>query len=189
MPIERFLMTPATPGALVRGRIPSPLGELLVLGRDGSLTGLFVADHERCPSPGPEWVEDDRTFADVAHQLHDYFDGARTRFDLRVHLAGSPFERCVWQALRDVPFGQTISYAELAKRIGQPRAARAVGAANARNPISVIVPCHRVIGADGALTGYGWGTARKAWLLDHERRVSEGAASKLAISPVRRTIP
>lgn len=152
--------------------MPSPIGQLLLVGRPGVLNGLYVADHERCASVPPEWVEDDDAFADSRRQLVEYFDGGRTTFDLRIELHGSPFQRQVWQALLDVPFGHTASYGEIARRIGRPTAPRAVGAANGRNPVSIIVPCHRVIGASGTLTGYGWGPDRKAWLLEHEARVT-----------------
>ena len=146
----------------------SPLGPLLLVGRGGALTGLFVADHDRCPPPGSGWVADDEALGDARRQLAEYFEGSRTRFDLAIDLAGTPFQLTVWHALLEIPYGETISYGELARRTGRPGAARAVGAANGRNPISVVVPCHRVIGGDGTLTGYGWGTERKAWLLDHE---------------------
>ncbi len=158
------------PAASARcARIPSPIGELLVVGHRGVLTGLFVAAHERCPKVQSEWLEDDRCFDEAACQLQEYFAGTRTSFDLGLDLAGTSFQRRVWHELLNIPFGQTTSYRELAGRIGHPAAARAVGAANGHNPISIIVPCHRVIGGDGSLTGYGWGTKRKAWLLDHER--------------------
>ena len=151
--------------------VGSPLGPLLLVGRGGALTGLFLADHERCPPRPADWVEDDQAFADARQQLAEYFDGSRTRFELGIELEGTPFQVTVWRALLEVPYGETISYGELARRTGRPGAARAVGAANGRNPISLVVPCHRVIGGDGTPTGYGWGTERKAWLLDHEAGV------------------
>jgi methylated-DNA-[protein]-cysteine S-methyltransferase len=149
--------------------VDSPLGPLLLVGRDGALTGLYLGAHEKCPSPDPAWTEDEAPFKDVAHQLEEYFAGTRTDFDVDIDLEGTPFQVEVWTALQAIPYGETISYAELARRIGRPAAVRAVGSANGRNPVSIIVPCHRVIGADGSLTGYGWGTDRKAWLLDHEQ--------------------
>ena len=150
--------------------VDSPLGPLLLVGRpDGVLTGLYLGAHEKCPRPDPSWAEEAAPFAVVAAQLEEYFAGTRTTFDdIEVELVGTPFQVEVWQALRAIPYGETISYAELARRIGRPAAMRAVGSANGRNPVSIIVPCHRVIGADGSLTGYGWGTDRKSWLLDHE---------------------
>jgi O-6-methylguanine DNA methyltransferase len=155
--------------ATVHTFVPSPLGPLLLTGRDGRLTGLYLAAHERCRRPEADWVEDEAPFKDVAQQLDEYFAGERRTFDVDLDLVGTPFQVEVWRALCDIPFGETASYGELARRIGRPAAVRAVGAANGRNPVSIIVPCHRVIGADGSLTGYGWGTENKRWLLDHER--------------------
>lgn len=152
--------------------VDSPLGPLLLVGREGALTGLYLGSHERCPQPDPAWTEDAAAFAGVAAQLEEYFAGRRTTFDVDVDLVGTPFQVEVWRALQEIPHAETISYAELARRIGRPAAVRAVGAANGRNPVSIIVPCHRVIGADGSLTGYGWGVDRKVWLLDHERSMT-----------------
>jgi methylated-DNA-[protein]-cysteine S-methyltransferase len=101
--------------------------------------------------------------------LDEYFEGTRRDFDLTLELRGTDFQVAVWSALRAIPYGQTTSYSAIANAIGKPASVRAVGAANGRNPISIVVPCHRVIGADGSLTGYGWGVDRKAWLLDHEQ--------------------
>lgn len=164
-------MVPATTSTSTRSFtfVDSPLGPLLLAGRDGALTGLYLGSHERCPQPDPAWSEDPAPFAGVAAQLEEYFAGTRTRFDVEVDLVGTPFQVEVWQALEKIPYGETISYGELARRIERPAAMRAVGSANGRNPVSIIVPCHRVIGADGNLTGYGWGVDRKVWLLDHER--------------------
>jgi len=105
----------------------------------------------------------------VKRQLEEYFAGERTIFDIPLAPEGAPFEREVWRALEEIPYGETVSYGEIARRVGQPTAARAVGTANGRNPIAVIVPCHRVIGADGSLTGYGGGLERKRLLLELER--------------------
>lgn len=149
--------------------VDSPIGPLRLVGRDGVLIGLHLAAHEKCPPTDPAWIDDEAPFKDVAQQLDEYFAGTRTDFDVEVDLAGTPFQQDVWRALQAIPYGETISYAELARRIERPAAVRAVGSANGRNPVSIIVPCHRVIGADGSLTGYGWGTTNKAWLLDHER--------------------
>jgi len=124
------------------------------------------------PEPGPGWRADPHPFRDTARQLDEYFRGDLRRFDLPLDLAGTSFELAVWRALREIPYGRTISYGELARRIGRAGAARAVGAANGRNPISIVIPCHRVVGANGALTGYGGGIDRKRALLDHEARVS-----------------
>ena len=152
-------------------RIPSPLGPLTLRGTARGLTGVFMVEHRHGPADRAGWTEDARAFVQVTRQLAEYFAGQRTAFDLPVDetgVGGTEFQRRVWRALRDVPHGQTISYGELARRVGQPAAVRAVGLANGRNPLSIIVPCHRVIGADGALTGYGGGLDRKRWLLAHE---------------------
>ena len=152
----------------------SPIGRLRLVGRAGVITGLYVADHDKCPPADPAWVEDASVFTDALRQLGEYFAGHRTDFDLEVELAGTPFQATVWQALTTIPFGETSSYGEIAEAIGRPGSGRAVGAANGRNPVSIVVPCHRVIGADGSLTGYGWGTDRETWLLEHERRSAQG---------------
>jgi methylated-DNA-[protein]-cysteine S-methyltransferase len=110
--------------------------------------------------------------ADAARQLNEYFAGERTDFDLPLSLDGTGFQRTVWSGLQDIPYGETISYGELARRIGQPTASRAVGLANGRNPVSIVVPCHRVVGSNGSLTGYGGGLPRKQFLLGLELRVS-----------------
>jgi methylated-DNA-[protein]-cysteine S-methyltransferase len=118
-----------------------------------------------------EWQRADEPFAHVEAQLAEYFEGRRTTFDIPLELAGSPFQRRVWEALQGIPYGETVSYGELARRVGAPSAARAVGVANRENPVAVIVPCHRVIGADGSLTGFGGGLERKRLLLDLETGV------------------
>jgi O-6-methylguanine DNA methyltransferase len=149
------------------------LGRIRLSGREnGVLTGLHLADHDRCPPIGGGWRYDDDTFDSVRQQLQEYFAGTRTDFDVPLELCGRPFQVEVWKALRAIPYGETTSYAGIARVVGRPDAVRAVGAANGRNPVSIIVPCHRVIGADGSLTGYGWGVERKAWLLQHERASS-----------------
>src|SRR5205807_5632410 len=118
----------------------------------------------------PGWRADRGAFADVSRQLAEYFAGDRTAFNVPLAAGGTPFQRAVWEGLQDIPYGETVSYGELARRIGRPSAVRAVGLANGRNPIAVIVPCHRVIGADGTLTGYGGGIERKRLLLELETR-------------------
>ncbi|HEY3241481.1 MAG TPA: methylated-DNA--[protein]-cysteine S-methyltransferase [Acidimicrobiia bacterium] len=153
----------------IYSHVQTPIGRILLAGRPGVLTGLFVASHDRCPPVPSTWRRDDDGLAGARQQLEGYFAGTRTVFDLPLELEGTPFQVAVWSALRNIPYGETISYGELARRVGRPGASRAVGAANGRNPISIVVPCHRVIGADGRLRGYGWGNERKAWLLDHER--------------------
>jgi methylated-DNA-[protein]-cysteine S-methyltransferase len=146
----------------------SPIGSLLLVGSDRALHGLYMQDGRRPKQIAPGWERSTSCFADVREQLREYFAGERPAFDLALVMAGTPFEQRVWSALTEIPYGETISYGELARRLGQPSAARAVGLANGRNPISVIVPCHRVIGADGTLTGYGGGLERKRILLELE---------------------
>jgi methylated-DNA-[protein]-cysteine S-methyltransferase len=148
--------------------LDSPLGALL-LTRDGAgLTGLYLPTGRHPKQVAPHWQRDDDAFGDVAGQLAEYFAGARQAFDLPLAPHGSAFQQRVWAALRDIPYGETTSYGAIAARLGIPEGARAVGLANGQNPISIVVPCHRVIGADGSLTGYGGGLPAKQWLLSHE---------------------
>ena len=151
----------------------TPIGTMRICGTKKGLTGLFMEVHRHGPEDSDQldWQRDDALFAEARAQLADYFAGRRTTFNLaldREALGGTPFQRRVWQELEKIPYGATISYGELAKRIDNPAAVRAVGLANGKNPISIIVPCHRVIGANGSLTGYGGGMERKRWLLDLE---------------------
>jgi methylated-DNA-[protein]-cysteine S-methyltransferase len=154
----------------------SPIGPLTLLAAGGQLCGLYM--NGRVPaSAGPVRAgapdgADATALAWTAGQLEEYFEGARESFDLPLALRGTEFQRSVWQALLGIGYGQTLSYAQLADRIGRPTAVRAVGHANGRNPVSIIVPCHRVVGSDGSLTGYGGGIDSKRRLLDLERRVS-----------------
>jgi methylated-DNA-[protein]-cysteine S-methyltransferase len=148
--------------------ITSPIGELLLTGDGAALNRLHMQDAPRPISPSPGWHREDEPFATAAMQLSEYFAGVRREFDLPLALHGNEFELRVWAALREIPYGETASYGEIARTIGAPTAARAVGLANGRNPIALIVPCHRVIGADGSLTGYGGGLPRKRYLLDLE---------------------
>jgi methylated-DNA-[protein]-cysteine S-methyltransferase len=149
----------------------SPIGELLALGDGRTLHGLHMQEGRTAIAVRPEWEGADEPFAELRAQLDDYFSGRRTDFDLPLTLSGSPFQRRVWGVLQDIPYGETITYGEQARRVGVPSAPRAVGVANGRNPICVIVPCHRVIGADGSLTGYGGGVERKRALLELEAGV------------------
>jgi methylated-DNA-[protein]-cysteine S-methyltransferase len=149
-------------------RMASPIGTLLLVGRDGGLAGLYVDEHEKAPGVDPAWVEDARPFVEVQRQLEEYFAGDRRTFDLELRPVGTPFQRSVWRALEEIPWGETCSYGDIARRVGRPTAFRAVGLANGRNPLSIVIPCHRVIGSGGAMTGYGWGLERKTWLLRHE---------------------
>jgi methylated-DNA-[protein]-cysteine S-methyltransferase len=148
--------------------IDSPLGELLLRGDGKSLCGLHMQGGRTRLEVDPSWQRADQRFCDVSSQLAEYFDGTRTEFDVPLSLRGPDFERRVWHELCRIPYGQTRSYGEIAAAVGDPSAARAVGTANARNPIAIIVPCHRVIGADGSLTGFGGGLERKRTLLDLE---------------------
>jgi methylated-DNA-[protein]-cysteine S-methyltransferase len=144
--------------------IDTPLGPLLAAAdAGGALTGLWF---DRVPAGDSE--RDDSAFDALREQLDSYFAGDLLDFDLPTAAAGTPWQRDVWTALAGVPYGQTLSYGELAGRLGRPSAARAVGGANGRNPLSIVVPCHRLIGASGALTGYAGGLTRKEWLLRHE---------------------
>jgi methylated-DNA-[protein]-cysteine S-methyltransferase len=160
--------TTTTTAALQYTLEDSPIGSLLLVGDGKVLHGLYMQDGRRPKQIAPGWERSPSSFADVTAQLHEYFAGERLAFDLALAIAGTPFERRVWSALTEIPYGETISYGELARRLNQPSAARAVGLANGRNPIAVIVPCHRVIGADGTLTGYGGGLERKRILLELE---------------------
>jgi methylated-DNA-[protein]-cysteine S-methyltransferase len=148
--------------------IDSPIGPLALAGHRRVLTNLRMMDQTHEPNRA-EWVLDNRAFPDVVDQLDAYFAGERTDFDLELSLAGSQFQRKVWQALLTIPYGETRSYGEIAEQIGASGAARAVGLANGRNPIAIIVPCHRVIGASGSLVGYGGGLDRKRSLLELEK--------------------
>jgi methylated-DNA-[protein]-cysteine S-methyltransferase len=147
----------------------SPIGPLLIAGDGARLHRIVFPTERRARQSVDEWRRDDGVFAAAVDQLRAYFAGALTRFDLPLRLAGTPFQNAVWSALRDIPYGETVSYQTLASRIGRPTACRAVGAANGANPLPIVVPCHRVIGANGSMTGYGGGLARKQWLLEFER--------------------
>lgn len=149
--------------------IDSPVGEITLVARDGVLAGLYMHEHRHRPAWETFGEPSAEPFDEVVAQLEEYFAGARTEFDLPLSMAGTPFQRTVWDALKDIPHGDTVSYGELAARIGRPTASRAVGLANGKNPISIIVPCHRVVGSTGDLTGYGGGIERKRMLLGFER--------------------
>ena len=150
--------------------ITSPIGALRLTSNGIALTRVSIAAFDP-PQESDIPADDDAVLAAAREQLDAYFDMRLTRFDLPLEARGTQFQRRVWDSLSVIPFGETISYAELARRIESPKAVRAVGAANGRNPLMIVVPCHRVIGADGSLTGFGGGIERKQWLLDHERRV------------------
>jgi methylated-DNA-[protein]-cysteine S-methyltransferase len=162
--------------------LDSPVGGLLLARDEAGLRLIhFVGPAEAGPyvqsdagaydrrPPAPNWREDEGAFDDVVSQLEEYFEGERRQFELRLAPEGTPFQQRVWQALLDIPYGETISYGELASRIGQRSASRAVGLANGSNPLPIVIPCHRVIGSNGKLTGYGGGVAIKERLLALER--------------------
>ncbi|WP_298335026.1 methylated-DNA--[protein]-cysteine S-methyltransferase [Ferrimicrobium sp.] len=148
--------------------INSPVGLLTLAGQSTCLTNLVMEKTAHPPSERHQWVKDAAAFADVVAQLEAYFAAQRTAFDVALCPGGTSFQRKVWKALSEIPYGETSSYGDIARRIGQPGAARAVGLANGHNPIAIIVPCHRVVGANGALTGYAGGLDAKRTLLDLE---------------------
>ena len=145
----------------------SPLGQILLVASDTALTGLHFVDEKYYPGIAADWQQAPRAkiIVEARQQLDEYFAGTRTQFELPVEPEGTTFQRRVWRALQTIPYATTISYGTLAQRIGKPSASRAVGAANGRNLISIVIPCHRVIGANGDLTGYAGGMARKEALL------------------------
>jgi len=153
--------------------LDSPLGPILLTATLEGLAGVYPPGHVRPPAE-PGW-RDDAALAGAREQLSEYFAGDRQQFDLPLSPGGTAFQRAVWDRLRLIPFGQRRSYGQLALELGRPGAARAVGLANGRNPISIVVPCHRVVGANGAMTGYAGGLAAKQWLLAHESRVTAAA--------------
>jgi methylated-DNA-[protein]-cysteine S-methyltransferase len=150
--------------------IDSPVGLLTLVSVDDELAGLYMEQHRHRPDLETFGPRDDSVLPVVAEQLHEYFEDGRTTFDVPLRVKGTPFQQKVWNALQDIPYGETTTYGELAALLGMPPgASRAVGLANGKNPISIIVPCHRVVGSTGSLTGYGGGLERKQQLLDHER--------------------
>ncbi len=150
----------------------SPVGPLLLVGSPAGLAEIRFTPERQTPAPEPGWEYIPAAFADAIAQLRDYFAGARREFSLTLDPRGTPFQRAVWAALQTIPYGATITYGELARRIGKPNAVRAVGAANGQNPLPIVIPCHRVIGRDGSLTGYGGGLPIKRALLDLERQTA-----------------
>jgi methylated-DNA-[protein]-cysteine S-methyltransferase len=152
----------------VHSIISSPVGDLTLVGHDGALTGVYFPEHVRRPDLESFGRRDDAAFPLAAAQLAEYFAGTRTVFDLELAPRGNGFQRKVWAQLIEIPYGETRTYGQLAIALGDPGLARAVGAANGQNPLSIIVPCHRVVGSTGKLTGYAGGLQRKAFLLDLE---------------------
>jgi len=151
-------------------RFATPLGSMLATAKDGALTGLYFDRQRYAPAIGSDWIEDAgaRPLEECARQVREYFEGKRKSFALPLAPDGSQFQRRVWLEIARIPHGETISYAELARRAGAAGSARAAGAATGRNPISIVIPCHRILGANGSLTGYAGGVARKAKLLELE---------------------
>lgn len=151
-------------------RLNSPIGSLLLVGSDSGLSRIEFATAKRVSTPSDNWIEDASAFNDVTSQLNAWFAGELRVFEFALNAEGTDFQCAVWNALRTIPFGETRSYADIALQIGRPTASRAVGAANGANPLPIVVPCHRVIGTNGTLTGFAGGVDTKRWLLDHESR-------------------
>jgi methylated-DNA-[protein]-cysteine S-methyltransferase len=160
-------MTAASTSTTYYATMPSPVGELLMTACDEGLTGVYLPGEGLAPAPA--WEHDPARFAECRRQLDEYFDGNRVTFSLPLAPPGTPFQHEVWKKLVEIEYGTTISYTELAQRVGRPNSQRAVGGANGRNPVCIIVPCHRVVGANGSLTGYSAGIDSKRWLLEFER--------------------
>ena len=168
-------------------RLKTPLGTLIAIAAGGCLTGLHFENARHAPAIAPDWREDPQAapLRECAQQLADYFSGKRHCFDLPLAPQGTPFQQRVWREIARVPFGETLTYAELALRAGAPGSARAAGAATGRNPLAIVVPCHRIVASTGALTGYAGGLARKRSLLAHEGTgFGDGSPE-----PSRRTVP
>ena len=149
-------------------RHDSPIGLLTLEGQEERLVGLHFPKEGQPVAAKPDWVEQKDAFGEAKEQLDGYFAGTRQHFTLAYHLNGTPFQMAVWRALEAIPFGAVRSYGDIARQVGQPGGAQAVGMANNANPIPIIVPCHRVIGSDGSLVGFGGGIALKIWLMEHE---------------------
>ncbi|GAA4622315.1 methylated-DNA--[protein]-cysteine S-methyltransferase [Actinoallomurus vinaceus] len=162
----------------------SPVGPLTLVAADGVLTGLYMDRQRYRPEEHTFGELDPAPFGAAVRQLEEYFDGRRTVFDLPLALTGTAFQRRVWAELCEIPFGETVSYGELAERIGRPTAARAVGLANGKNPVGIIVPCHRVVGSSGDLTGYGGGLNRKRHLLAFEQRADARTEDRAPMAPL-----
>lgn len=154
-------------------RISSPIGELTLVASEKGLRGVYMDEHKKALLSRDLWKENSSRLRTVAEQLDEYFSGNRKTFDLPLDLQGTPFQLQAWEALLKIPFAETRSYGEQAALINNPKAVRAIGLANGKNPVSIIVPCHRVIGKNGTLTGYGGGLERKRFLLELESRPSK----------------
>ncbi|MFE6822497.1 methylated-DNA--[protein]-cysteine S-methyltransferase [Streptomyces sp. NPDC057690] len=169
--------------------VDSPYGPLTLVADDGVLCGLYMTEQRHRPPEENFGPRDDTLFGDAEDQLRAYFAGELKEFSLELRLHGTPFQRSVWDGLRKIPYGETRTYGELAEALGNPTASRAVGLANGRNPIGIIVPCHRVIGAGGGLTGYGGGLDRKRRLLDFEGGTAPGDTTLFSLGTLGRVSP
>jgi len=149
--------------------VDSPIGQLVLTGDAKQITALHLPEAKRAPTVPADAERNDAVLQYATRQLNEYFAGKRREFQLRLNASGTDFQRRVWDAVYAIPYGTTASYRDIAEAVGSPKAVRAVGMANGRNPIPLIVPCHRIVGADGSLTGYGGGLPTKRWLLDHEQ--------------------
>jgi methylated-DNA-[protein]-cysteine S-methyltransferase len=173
--------------------VESPIGNVLVVGAHGdgdvddefAISGVYMTGQRYEPLLGADWALDAGFFVDASKQLDAYFAGDLTQFDLELRPRGTPFQQAVWSALREIPFGTTCAYGQIAEQVADRTKTRAVAAAIGRNPIGIVVPCHRVVGADGSLTGYAGGLDRKRWLLDHEATVSGATLPLKSVGPLR----
>ncbi len=171
--------------ALAWSHIDSPVGRLLVAGDAGALRFLSFPGGHKAFGPRPGWVRDDAPFTELRRQLAAYFAGRLRRFELPLRLEGTPFQLRHWHHLATIPLGKTRSYGQIAAELGHPAAARAIGAANGANPLPILLPCHRVLGSGGALTGFGGGVPTKAWLLRHETAICAGRPLPPPLAPER----
>ena len=164
-------------------RLETPLGPMLLVSDGEAITGFYYADEPHLPAASKNWVHrpDAAIFVRTEQQLREFAAGTRREFDLPVRLSGTPFQKTIWEIIASIPFGETISYSELAGRAGRPKAVRAAGAATGQNPVSWIVPCHRVVGKNGTLTGYAGGLNRKTTLLRFEAARKRGQPAALAM--------
>ena len=151
----------------------TPIGDLLLAGNQDALSMIGFPEGSMRREPDPDWIYSEKPFADARQQLSEYFEGSRQSFDLNLRPAGTEFQLRVLEELQQIPYGSTVSYGDVAERIGKPKAVRAVGAANGRNPIPIVIPCHRVIGSDGKMTGFGGGIPTKKALLRMELEQSQ----------------
>ena len=156
--------------------IESPVGRLLLAGNAQALTHVSFQDGRRPTKPDTQWTYSETPFHKSIQQLNEYFSGKRKTFTIKLAPEGTPFQRKVWDALQTIPYGRTLSYGQIANAIGKPQAVRAVGAANGQNPLSIVIPCHRVIGSNGKLVGFGGGLSIKEALLSHERRHAQAVS-------------